>query len=500
RTARPLDGDGDGAARPDMGCIEAPPAGAGALRCGFTVAPEEGLLNLEPAFAATVYGAATNGLWYGWDFDGDGTLDASGAALRSTTHAYAQPGFYTVTLVVSNDLGTKARATRVECVRVAPATTYVSTDGLSLAPYDTWGKAATNLQDAIDALLPLPGAPLEVVVSNGTHDIRALWAQILAPVAIRSLNGPAVTTLRAANPGQPNWRRVLFVNHPGAFISGFTMTGGNVLNKTDDNAGPGALRLLGGTVSNCVIRDNTGADNSGGVELGGGLLTHCTVANNRAYRSNNANVGKSGGVWVYGSGAMRDCIVTNNQANGVVGACGGGVRLTGGRIENCRIEHNVGGYASKTDRQGGGIYQTGGEALACTLADNTVYGLGGGAYLTGGALRNSLVAGNRSSTTTGHGHGLYLNGSAARLENVTVADNSYGTTGSGVYLANGRMTNSIAWFNGTSDLNQTGGSIGYSCWSGAAASNGNTGADPRFMDRARGDYRLSGASPCVNKG
>ena len=496
RTARPLDGDGDGGAQPDMGCLEALSSDAGALRCGFTVAPEEGLLTLEPAFTATVHGAATNGLWYGWDFDGDGSLDASGAALRTTTHAYAQPGFYTVTLVVSNDLGTGAQATRADCVRVSPATTYVSTDGLSLAPYDTWGKAATNLQDAIDALLPLPGAPLEVVVSNGTHDIRAFWAQVLAPITIRSLNGPAVTTLRAANPGQPNWRRVLFVNHSGALITGFTMTGGSVLDNTGDNAGPGALRLLGGTVSNCFIRDNIGSDNSGGVELGGGLLTHCTVANNRAYRSNNSNVGLGGGVWVYGSGAMRDCVVTNNQAN----VSGGGLRVTGGSVERVRIGGNTSGFIDKTDRHGGGLYQTGGSVTACALADNRAYGNGGGAYLTGGALRSSLVVSNLSNTAAGHGHGLYLNGSAARLENVTAADNSCGTTGSGLYLASGKMTNSIAWFNGTSDLFQTGGTVGYSCWSGAPASNGNTGGDPRFMDRAQGNYRLSGASPCVNTG
>ncbi len=494
--ARPVDGDGDGDARPDMGCLEAPAADEGALRCGFNVVPEEGIAPLSPVFTATVHGAETNGLWYGWDFDGDGTLDASGDALRTATHDYTQPGFYTVTLVVSNNLSTGAQATRADCVRLPPETVYVSHAGSSTAPYDTWERATTNLLDALGSLLPLDGADLEVVVSNGTYDILSFWADVYTPVTIRSLEGPAVTTLRAANPGQPNWRRVMRVNHPGALVAGFTMTGGNVLNKTDDNAGPGALRLLAGTVSNCVIRDNIGADNSGGVELGGGLLTHCTVANNKAYRSNNSSVGQGGGVWVYGSGAMRDCIVTNNLAY----AGGGGLRVTGGSVERTRIAANTSGYVGRTDRHGGGLLQTGGSVAACGIANNSAYGYGGGAYLTGGALRSSLVASNLSSTANGSGHGIYLNGSAARLENVTAADNSYAITGSGIYLVSGRMTNSIAWFNGTTDMQKTGGTVGHSCWYGAAAANGNTGSDPRFKARAQGDYRLSSASPCVNTG
>lgn len=273
------------------------------------------------------------------------------------------------------------------------------------------------------------------------------------------------------------------------------MTDGKVDRTTFDNSGPGGLRLQAGLVTNCIIRNNDGSDNSGGVEISGGLLTSSTIIDNRAWRGNNANAGRGGGIGVFG-GIVRDCIVTNNQAN----ANGGGIQQTGGLIEHCQITENISGFAGKTDRHGGGFYQTGGKARACTIADNTAYGIGGGAYLTGGALQSSLVVSNNASITAGNGHGIYLNGASARLENVTVADNSPDITGNGLYMLNGTVTNAIVYFNGTSDLNQTGGSIGYSCWSEAVADNGNINDNPAFLNRAEGNYRLSTLSPCINSG
>ena len=501
-TARPQNG------APDMGAFERIP-GTGPLTCGFTATPEEGLAPVTATLAAFADGADADLTWFGWDFDNDGIIDAAGSDKQAVSHTFG-PGFHSVALTVSNASGQAATFVGVNVIRAGSATSYVSLDGSHTPPFDTWAKAATNLQDAVDAVWAWDGAvPASVWITNGNYYIPIFWVQVEKPIALRSVNGPAETVLRAACPGW-RFRRVLRVNHSGAFISGLTLRDGDVYGNyaaDSDNAGPGALRLVAGVVSNCVIRNNNGADNSGAVELrAGGLLTHCKIFNNQATRNGNTGVGLGGGVWVRG-GVMRDCIVTNNQAN----LYGGGVWMSDGSVERCRIEGNTSGYSGVTGRHGGGIYLAGGSATACEIVNNRAYGYGGGAYFCkrtaapwssgAGALRNSLVTGNRSfETKPQNGHGLFLTDSISRLENVTVVDNSHGVDGSGIYLANGNMTNSIAWFNGTNDLHKTGGTVGHSCWSGATAADGNTGANPRFKDRARGNYRLTTGSPCVNTG
>jgi hypothetical protein len=339
-TARPQNG------APDMGAFERIP-GTGPLTCGFTATPEEGLAPVTATLAAFADGADADLTWFGWDFDNDGIIDAAGSDKQAVSHTFG-PGFHSVALTVSNASGQAATFVGVNVIRAGSATSYVSLDGSHTPPFDTWAKAATNLQDAVDAVWAWDGAvPASVWITNGNYYIPIFWVQVEKPIALRSVNGPAETVLRAACPGW-RFRRVLRVNHSGAYFCKRT-------------AAP------------------------------------------------------------WSSGA--------------------------------------------------------------------------------GALRNSLVTGNRSfETKPQNGHGLFLTDSISRLENVTVVDNSHGVDGSGIYLANGNMTNSIAWFNGTNDLHKTGGTVGHSCWSGATAADGNTGANPRFKDRARGNYRLTTGSPCVNTG
>ena len=199
-----------------------------------------------------------------------------------------------------------------------------------------------------------------------------------------------------------------------------------------------------------------------------------------------------GGAWISG-GAMRDCIVTNNQAN----LYGGGLRITGNSVvERVRVERNTSGFSGKTDRNGGGIYQTGGNVTACVLANNRAYGPGGGVSQTGGKLMNSLVVSN--TATTGAGHAVHEAGGL--LLNCTLADNSYGTAANGLQLTSGAVTNTIVWFNGTNDVSKTGGTIAYSCWSNAPAGNGNLSANPLVRNRGAANYTLDSRSPCINAG
>ncbi len=48
---------------------------------------------------------------YGWDFDGDGTIDQTTTSAAPVTHMYSTFGAYTAKLTVTDDLGAKGTAT-----------------------------------------------------------------------------------------------------------------------------------------------------------------------------------------------------------------------------------------------------------------------------------------------------------------------------------------------------------------------------------------------------
>ena len=481
---RPADGDGDASAVPDMGCFEAPDAATGPLACGFSVTPDEGVDTLTPGFAAHATGSDRNLVWYRWDF-GDGAV-AAGTDLTTTSHTYA-PGFYTVTLTVSN-ASDAASCTRIEAVRVGVGTAYVAKTGGQVSPFDTWAKAATNIQEAVDAVWATAEAPASVWVADGTYSLKPTdWIVVMRPVLLRSVNGREAAIIDGELTPE---RRLMLVNDSLARIEGLTLRRGKTAVVATGYAA--GLWLKAGTVSNCVIEACQAICN-GGVSMTGGLLTHSIIRDNYCVVSGADRSG--GGVYISG-GTLAHCEVLRNTTSR-----GAGIYVDGAStvVRDCRIAGNY-----NANQRGGGIYQVRGLIDRCIVSGNSASGAnswGGGIFQEGGVTRNCLVVSNRVYDALGHAHGVYVFGSATRLENATVADNSYGIAGSGIRIENGKVTNSIAWFNGTADYTQySGGSIGYSCWSGAPASNGNTGANPRFLGRARGDYRLSGASPCVNTG
>jgi len=483
---RPAEGDGAAPAVADMGCFEAPATDAGPLACGFSATPSEGVGSLTPFFAAHATGSDRSLVWYRWNF-GDGAV-VSGTDLATASHTYA-PGFYTVTLTVSN-AGEVASCTRFEAVRVGVATAYADLAGGHVAPFDTPAKAATNIQKALDAVWATAEAPASVWVADGTYSLKKTdWLVVTRPVHLRSVNGRDAAIIDGELTPE---RRLMLVNDPQARVEGFTMRRGKTgVVQTGYAAG---LWLKAGTVSNCVIEACQAICN-GGVSMSGGLLTHSIIRDNFCIVSGADRSG--GGVYMSG-GTLAHCEVLRNTTSR-----GAGIYLTGAStvVRDCRIAGNYG-----ANQRGGGVYQAGGLVERCIVSGNSASGVnswGGGIYQDGaGVTRNCLVVSNRVNDALGHAHGVYVLGSNARLENVTVADNSYGIAGSGIRIENsGKVTNSIAWFNGTADITVYNGSVvGYSCWSGAAASNGNTGGAPRFIGRARGDYRLTGNSPCVNTG
>ena len=153
-------------------------------------------------------------------------------------------------------------------------------------------------------------------------------------------------------------------------------------------------------ITHSVIEGNSVTGSGGGVwNLNGGVsLTQTTVRNNTAY--------EGGGVNSYGSHVEMDGV--NIAGNVAMGGHGGGIYHGGGTlfIDNATLSGNSAGAATAN---GGGIYQNADGNLTLTnvtLAENTAGNFGGG---------------------------LYHYGRYAILTNVTIADNTAGVAGDALY-------------------------------------------------------------------
>ena len=100
-------------------------------------------------------------------------------------------------------------------------------------PFISFATAATNIQDAVDVAV----ANDEIVVTNGVYQTggRAVFSDhtnrivVTTAVAIRSMNGPAVTIIRGVPGIGATAARCAYLGS-GATLSGFTLTDGGTRN------------------------------------------------------------------------------------------------------------------------------------------------------------------------------------------------------------------------------------------------------------------------------
>jgi hypothetical protein len=276
-------------------------------------------------------------------------------------------------------------------------------------------------------------------------------------------------------------------------MDGLTISGGV--------AESGGGIYLAGTVPvirNCTVSDNV-ARNSGGISIVAGA----PLIENTMVSGNTSAAGWAGGIYIgNASPTISNCLITDN----VAGLDGGGLVIWSGSQTTLMATT----IARNTAKRGGGIEIGSDSALRVydSRIEGNVAGWGTGLWVRYStlAMTNTLVTDNRA--VAGGPGAMSFWRSSGRLVNATIAGNSGSDGNGGVSFATDWpsdslfVLNSILAFNGDDDLNCWGGTcdVTYSDVEEGIAGSGNISADPRFVDRAKGDYHLRYDSPAVDAG
>ncbi len=444
----------------DMGCYEAPDMGNAPFHCNFEASTVVGVGAVEVVFTAMVVGANTNVTSYTWDF-GDGHT-ASGDTAAVVTNLYTTPGLYAVTLEAVNSASETDAMTKGDFIYLAPSVIYVSTNGTHTFPFDTWEKAASDIQAAIDAARVITDAASDVLIDDGTYLITT-QLEVFKGIRISSVNGRDATIIRRGS-GSP---RIFWIKDADAVIDGFTLDDGRASN----------VLLNGGTVINCIIKRGQKVRDAGGLFMSAGVVSNCLFEANRDTGTSSGNAQGAGAV-VMSGGLLTHCQLLNNYGpnyDSNYGPAAGALRMSGGTAQNLVI---IGNYLTSNGKNGA-VLMTG----------------------SGATLRNSLIAGN------GSGNSYAINIGAGTLESCTVVRNQ----GSGIYYTGGTLRNVISAYNEGGDLTGTSTAFSYCCIPGINPEDGNgnnVDGEPRFRNAGSGygiswtpgNYEVTFGSPCVNAG
>jgi streptogramin lyase len=374
---------------------------------------------------------------------------------------------------------------------------YVSLTGAHIPPFNSWTRAATNIQAAVDAATDGDA----VIVADGTY-LLSSSVVISKGIVVRGANSASTTVVDGRGAV-----RCFYLSHSNAVLDGLTITRGR------SNRGGGVYCDLGGTVLRCILAGNTAAyvdwrDGGAAVFLyRGGCVDSCVIQGNssaihgagalcleggvirNSVISSNSTAYDGGGVYCWMGGSVNDCTITRNSSGGHAG----GLYGWGASSERCAVSDNQAGG------EGGGVHWVHGTLDRCTVRGNRGAWSGGGITAWYSTMRNCLVFDN---VARDHGGGVEAVGS--EVKNCTIARNRAAGAGGIAFEQNGSAINSIVWDNTASNgMNYAGvGTITYSCTAPLSPSNTghNIASDPLFADAASNDCRLQAGSPCINAG
>ncbi|MFC1453969.1 right-handed parallel beta-helix repeat-containing protein [Verrucomicrobiota bacterium] len=333
-------------------------------------------------------------------------------------------------------------------------------------PYDTWAKAASNIQNAVNAA----AANDTVWVGAGRYTVptnAVAYASITnvvymnKPLALRSSNGvPSEVIIDGQNTNRGIHLAYSVTTTNRFVLSGVTISSAYT-NGILFTANVGILWT--GVVDNCVVTGTLGYAIDG------------KAAKNIAVIVSNSVVRNSTGIGVnlYGSSGrltMTDCTVENNLAVGF------SFHLGTHTFTRCIVRGNVGGFSI-----GSGLNQ-----LYSCLINNNVAANGGAIYGwnngTDVRVYNSTIVSNKA---TGSGGGIRTSGSSASFKFFnTILYSNYLNAAHNNYFLTGNTNSSFT----------------NTCTFPSLAGSGNINSKPQFVDFAGQNFRLVINSPCVNTG
>ena len=273
--------------------------GVSGLSVSYSRSSNQGREGVPLTFKAEVL-ASSDTVTFTWDF-GDGS-DKLVTTDLSVSHTYAVSGQYMVRVSAKSLKDAEVTYVFPDKMMIVRENLYVRSAGSDTFPYDTWEKAATTPQTAIDAAVD--GCTVHVAPETYTTKD---W-EIVVDKSVTVLGEgetPSKTIFHNGYANFNNGKRNMTVKNAQALVANVTLMGGWA------NFAPGGnLQLLAGVVSNCVL--STGGSNSnqgmgGGAYVEGGLLTHCIVTN--SYLGNRGN-----GITVCQKGGrVSNCLITRNR-------------------------------------------------------------------------------------------------------------------------------------------------------------------------------------------
>ena len=382
-------------------------------------------------------------------------------------------GTHTLELSVGDGSQTQVQSLNFE---VKPRICYADPNGANIPPYNTPENAAHQIEDAYAALCITPECACELHIAAGDYTLGQSLS-LLTPVKILGA-GCDQTTIKGGG-----IVRIAHLQNPNASLSGCTLSNTGTL-----SGGKGAVICLNsGSVCDCRIADTTNSISGGHVYMNGGFLGDTVFERNVG-----GQMGEGVVLTVDGSGVASNLLIRGNASiyNGGFNAYFNGLVYVGGKalLTHSRIIGN-----GTPDRLGLPVVTVSGNAILrnCLIADN----IGRGFFTGRGSIPQTA--------------GFFQGFGSPVTENCTIAFNrsssddvptvciQQGIVRNSIFFGNFREgTASNDYANVTSNATFTNNLVDLT----VAVDKGGWQGDPCFKNVPRQDYRLSRASPAIDKG
>lgn len=268
----------------------------------------------------------------------------------------------------------------------------------------SWSDAMGDIQSAINLAATDYQARKDIWVASGEYTISAAIILADSVNVYGGFAGTEATTSERVKVDAKAWdftnSTVLKGNNQrlmemkAAFdmattVDGFTFTGGNGTGTQLNNSGGAIAMRNNAVIQNCIIKGNTTTGNGGGVNMTGGTLQNCYIADNTG--------GVGGGIYsnpaTSTTSNILNCVIENNTATSTTG--GGAIRAQGTAHTYLKSLVIINNRA-----QSGSTYNPGGaisfNSINCHISNSVIANNAGSnaLYLNGGEVSNTTIVNN----------------------------------------------------------------------------------------------------------